>query len=131
MPYALTTVITCLSLMLYFWTAFSVGKARGKYGISAPATTGNVDFERIFRVQQNTLENLIMYVPGLWLFSCYVSVTWGAALGVVWIVGRFIYARSYYLEAGKRGTGFIISIGVIGVLLLGALIGAVLQLLHS
>lgn len=131
MDYALTTVVTVLSLIMYFVLTFNVGKARGKYKIDAPATHGHPDFERALRVQMNTLEGMAMYLPGLWLFAIYVSGIWASVLGGVWIVGRILYARGYYVEASKRSTGFIVSLLATGVLLLGALIGAVMTLVHG
>lgn len=131
MYYKLTALVTLLSLVLYFILTYKVGQARGKFGVSAPATTGNADFERVFRVQQNTLESLMMHLPALWMFAYYVSNRYAAAIGAVWIVGRVLYARSYYTDAKQRGTGFIISIGSTGILLLGALIAVSLGLYRS
>ena len=125
MGYQYTSLITTLSLLLYVAMLVFVGRARGRYKLDAPAVTGNPDFERVFRVQQNTVENLVVYLPSLWLFAALVSDRWAALIGVVWIVGRVIYARGYYTEASKRGTGFIISGIATATLLLGALIGAV------
>jgi glutathione S-transferase len=122
MHYHCTALITVLSLLLYWVLTALVGRARGKYKISAPAVTGNVDFERVFRVQQNTVESLVMHLPALWLFAIYVSDCWAAGLGLVWIVGRALYARGYYAEASKRSAGMMISIGATTVLLLGDLI---------
>ena len=131
MGYQYTALVTTLSLLTYFWTIFMVGRARGRFKLEAPATTGHPDFERVFRVHQNTLENIAMYLPALWLFAAYVSDRWAAALGAVWIVGRILYARGYYAEAAKRSTGFLISLGAAGVLLLGSLIGIVVQMLKA
>jgi glutathione S-transferase len=122
MHYHCTALITVLSLLLYWVLTALVGRARGKYKISAPAVTGNVDFERVFRVQQNTVESLVMHLPALWLFAIYVSDCWAAGLGLAWIIGRALYARGYYTEAKKRGTGMLISIGATTVLLVGDLI---------
>lgn len=129
MAYHYTALITLLSVLLYFWTTLMVGRARGRYKLDAPATTGNPDFERVFRVQQNTLENLAIYLPSLWLFAIALSDRWAAALGVVWLAGRLLYARGYYTQAQKRGPGFVISMVTALVLLVGALIGVVMQML--
>jgi glutathione S-transferase len=128
MLHPLTAIVTCLALALYFVFTAKVGAARGKYKVSAPATSGNPDFERIFRVQQNTLENLIMFVPGLWMFSSLVSPQWGAGIGLVWIAGRIVYAKSYYAKAEMRGPGFGITMFATVVLVIGALIGAGMKL---
>jgi glutathione S-transferase len=128
MPHPLTAVVTCLALLLYFIFTWKVGAARGKYKVNAPATTGNPDFERVFRVQQNTLENLILFLPGLWMFSAFVSPQWGAGIGLVWIAGRIFYARSYYAAAEMRGPGFGITMFASTVLVIGALVGAGMKL---
>jgi glutathione S-transferase len=128
MPHPLTAIVTCLALVVYFVFTFNTGKARAKFKIIAPATVGHPEFERMFRVQQNTLENLIMFLPGLWMFSWYVSPQWASGIGLVWIVGRIVYARGYYAEAQKRGPGFKITTLSTVVLIVGALIGAGLKL---
>jgi glutathione S-transferase len=119
----LTDLITCLALLVYVWNFVKVGGARGKYGIKAPAVTGNPDFERVFRVQQNMLEQLVVFLPSLWIFSSTVSPFWGAVIGAVWVVGRVIYSAAYYADAEKRGTGFMIGAVSGAVLLVGALVG--------
>src|SRR5690606_25381261 len=78
-------IITLCALAIFIYTIIAVGFARTKYQIKAPATTGNVDFERIFRVQMNTQESLLLFLPALWLFSQYVSPLWGGIIGVVWL----------------------------------------------
>ena len=83
-----------------------VSRARTAYGIKAPAVTGNPDFERVFRVQMNTLEWMPMFLPSLWLFAIYVSDPFAAAIGLVWIAGRILYIVSYSKAANKRGPGF-------------------------
>src|ERR1700761_2427886 len=93
MPYA--DIVTALALLQFIWFGMQVAQARGKHGIKAPAVTGNEIFERHFRVQQNTLELLIAFVPGLYLFSHYFNPLWAAALGVVYLIGRQIYSMSY------------------------------------
>ena len=88
-----TALVTLLAVALYFYTGLLVAKARQKFGVVAPATTGNLDFERVFRVQMNTLEWMPIFLPLLWFFGLYVN-DWGAALlGLVWIVGRIVYIR--------------------------------------
>lgn len=124
MLHPLTTVVLCLALVLYFALTARVGWARGKYKIDAPATSGHPDFERVFRVQQNTLENLIMFIPGLWLFSDYVSPLWASGIGVAWIIARIWYAKAYYSDAKLRGPGFGISAFLSAALIIGAIIGA-------
>jgi len=93
--------------------------------------TGDPDFERVLRVQQNTLEQLIFFLPALWLFSFYVSPLWGAGIGAIWVVGRIVYAWGYYQAAEKRAIGFGINSLSGAVLLLGSLVGIVLSLVRS
>jgi glutathione S-transferase len=117
------------ALILYMFVTTKVGSARAKYGVKAPAMTGNPDFERVVRVHENTLEQLVVFLPGLWLFGHFVSARYGAVLGLVWIAGRALYAWGYYRAADKRGPGFGIAILATIVLVLGSAFGIVRQLL--
>jgi glutathione S-transferase len=119
----LTALITCLALLVYVWNFLAVGQARQKHNIVAPACTGHPAFERAFRVQQNMVEQLILFLPALWIFSSTVSPFWGAVIGAVWVAGRVLYTLSYYSAAEKRGPGFLISALAAAVLLLGGLLG--------
>jgi uncharacterized MAPEG superfamily protein len=122
-------IVTVLALLQYVYFAVLVGQARGKFGVNGPAVTGHPVFERYFRVQMNTLELLVAFLPGLWLFAQYVSPTWAAALGGVYIVGRFMYLRSYVADPAGRGLGFGLSMLPTLALLLGGLAGAVAKIL--
>lgn len=126
MPYL--AIVTALALLEYIGIGILVSRARGKYGIKAPATSGDPVFDRTFRVHQNTLEQLVIFLPALWIFGIYVSPTWGALLGLVFIAGRGLYVQGYIADAEKRGPGFIIGTLAHGVLLIGGLIGAILVL---
>lgn len=117
--------VTVLTLIVFFVITANVGRARAKYKVPVPQTSGDPDFERVFRVQQNTLEQLILFLPSLWLFSLFVSPTWGAGIGGVWVIGRILYAWGYYQEAQKRTLGFGINALSLIVLLLGSLVGIV------
>jgi uncharacterized membrane protein YecN with MAPEG domain len=119
------SLVTVLTLILYFVLTANVGRARVKYKVPVPQISGNPDFERVFRVQQNTLEQLILLLPSLWLFSLFVSPVWGAGIGFLWLIGRILYAWGYYQAAEKRVLGFGINSLSILVLLLGALVGVV------
>lgn len=123
-----TPFVAMLSLLLFFGFTLKVGQARGKFGIKAPATAGHADFERVFRVQQNTLEQLMLFLPSLWVFGLMISDLWAAVLGLAWIAGRVLYAMGYYKEASARGRGFLLSIGATGILLLGSLVKSVMLL---
>jgi glutathione S-transferase len=117
----LVAAVTLLSLLTYFWMALRVARARGRYGIAAPATTGHDDFERIFRSHQNTLEWLPMYLASLWLFAIYWDEAIATILGVIWIIGRILYGLGYAREARARSLGFMVQSLAVGVLLFGAL----------
>lgn len=121
----LVYLIMGLALVQYLYFGIRVGGARGRYGIPAPAISGNEIFERYFRVQQNTLELLVLLLPGLALFGHYFNPLWAAGLGAVYLVGRFIYAATYVQDPKKRSAGFALSMLPIMVLLIGTLIGAV------
>ncbi len=125
----LPAIITLFSLLLFFAILIYVGYARTKYGVKAPATTGNDNFERIFRVQMNTMENLVLFLPALWLFSHYVSPLWAGLVGVVWLVGRVDYALSYARSAAARSRGYALSALAFLVLAVGAVIGVVLRIM--
>jgi glutathione S-transferase len=126
-PHTLVAIVTALSLLVYIWIGFRVGQARAKHGIDAPAITGHPDFERVVRVQANTLEWLPIFLPSLWLFAIYWQADQiAAAIGLVWIVGRVLYALGYSRAAGSRSTGFLIQGLATLVLLIGFLIKAVM-----
>lgn len=121
MEYRWVALVSLVALLTYFWMGINVGRARGKSGIEAPTMTGDPVLERTIRVQANTLEWLPIFLVSLWLFAIYWSVLVAAALGVVWIVGRLIYAAGYVAAAGKRSTGFLIQMVASAILLFGAL----------
>ena len=129
--YHFTALVTLLALMFYFYTSLGVAKARAKYGIKAPAISGNPDFERVFRVQMNTLEWLPIFLPSLWLFAVYVSDAIAAVLGLVWIAGRILYMTGYAEAAQKRSRGFGIQAGAAGALLLGSLAAILWRLVQG
>jgi glutathione S-transferase len=126
-----TALVTVFAILFYFYTSFRVPYARKKFGVPAPAMTGNPDFERVFRVQMNTLEWMPIFLPLLWLFASYQSDIGAAVLGVVWIGGRTLYLVKYTEAADKRGPGFGIQALARAVLLVGALIGIISSLAHG
>jgi glutathione S-transferase len=128
--YHYTALVTLLSLVFYFYTTTRVSKARAEFGVKVPAISGNPDFERVFRVQMNTLEWLPIFLPSLWLFAIYVSDWIAALIGLVWIAGRIVYLVGYAQAAAKRGPGFGIQALAAGVLLLGALAAIVWRIVH-
>jgi glutathione S-transferase len=129
--YHLTALVTCLALLFYFLTTVQVAKARAAFGIKAPAITGNPDFERVFRVQMNTLEWLPIFLPSLWLFAIYIGDGIAAVLGLVWIAGRSLYLLGYSKAAGKRGPGFAVQASAAIILWLGATGAIMWRLVHA
>jgi glutathione S-transferase len=128
---AYVDIVTVLAVLQFILFGFQVGKARGKYGVKAPATTGNEIFERFFRIQQNTLEHLVGFIPGIYLFSRYFNPLWAAALGVIYLAGRQIYAAAYAKDPATRSLGFGLSFMPMAALLIGGLVGAIWQLFRS
>ena len=125
----LVVIVGLLALLEYWVFLMLAGNARGRFGVAAPATSGHPVFERYFRVQMNTLEQLVLFLPGLAVFAWAVSERWAAALGVLFILGRAIYARGYVQDPAKRGPGFLLTMIANATLVLGGLVGTVLRLL--
>lgn len=121
--YRWTALVTLGAVALYFAMSVRVGFARGRTGIKAPATTGHPDFERASRIHLNTLEGIPVFLPPLWLAAAYVDDRLAAAVGLVWIVGRFLYMRAYTIDPEKRGPGFAIQGFAVIVLFVAALAG--------
>jgi uncharacterized MAPEG superfamily protein len=119
-------LVLALALLEYFVFGLLVGRARGQYGVEAPATTGHPVFERYHRVHQNTLEQLAIFVPALWMFGIYVSAAIASLLGLVFIAGRFVYLRGYVADPKKRSTGTLITLIAQAILLVGGGVGALL-----
>lgn len=122
-------LITVLALIEYAVFGLMVGAARGRFGVAAPATTGEPNFERYFRVQQNTLEALMIFLPGLWIFAHRVNHVAAFVLGVVFIAARAEYARGYIQAAEGRHIGARLTMAVNGVLLIGSVIGLLIHAL--
>jgi len=119
--YPLTVAALLLALLVYVWATFKVGKARAKFGVAAPAVHGNEDFERVFRGQQNTVEQLLLFLPLLAVAAWLWGDLYAAIYGLVWSVGRLLYVEGYAREAKKRELGFMLS-GALSLLVLLALI---------
>jgi glutathione S-transferase len=120
-PHYEVAIVTLAALLVYFWMCMSVGMARRKCGVAAPAMTGDPVLERHIRVQANTLEWLPIFLPSLWLFAIYWNDRFAAAMGVVWIIGRILYRFGYVADAAKRGPGFAIQALATFTLLFGVL----------
>jgi glutathione S-transferase len=121
---------TCLAMLVYVWTIFLCGRARSAYGVKAPAVTGHPEFEKRFRAQQNTLEQLMLFLPSLWVFSLAVSPFWGGLIGLGFVVGRILYVAGYIRDPASRELGFTIGTASTAILLLGGL-GGVLKIMIS
>jgi uncharacterized membrane protein YecN with MAPEG domain len=85
-------LVTVAALVVYYGLSLNVGRARVRYGVAPPKTNGSPDFERVLRAQENTTEQLVLFLPSLWLYALFVNPLWAAVLGSVWIVGRVLYA---------------------------------------
>jgi glutathione S-transferase len=118
-------LVMLIALVEYFGFAAAVGRARHRFGVKAPSTSGNPDFERYYRVQMNTLEVLIIFIPALWSFAILIDPMWAALLGAVFIVGRLIFFVGYVKAAEKRSLGFALSSLPMLALLIGGLFGAI------
>lgn len=124
----LIAIVTGLAVLQSFLFAFQVGQARAKHGVEAPAISGQPEFDRAFRVHANTVEQLVIFLPGLWIFGYYVHELAGAIIGMLFIIGRFIYRNAYLNEPKRRAVGFGIGALSMGVLVLGGMIGAATKL---
>jgi glutathione S-transferase len=122
-------IVLMLALIEFFVFALYVGRARGAHGIKAPAMAGHPVVERWLRVQGNTLEMLMLFVPGLWAAAHYWKPEYMAAVGSLFIVGRALYAFGYVSDPAKRSAGFFLSLLPAAFLVLAALFGAVRTLL--
>lgn len=125
----LPALVTLLTVLLLLGVTFAVGRARGKYAIKAPAVSGHPAFERAYRVQMNTLEGTVMFLPTLWLAANFGFAGWAGVAGLVWLVGRVWYALAYLQDASKRGGGFMLGMLGWAALLVMASIGVVRAML--
>ena len=122
-------LVALLALLQFLVFIVLVGRARGRYGIKAPACSGHEIFDRYFRVQQNTQESLLMFLPALWIAAAYWNPLWIAAVGAIYLVGRVLYCASYVRDPGSRGMGYMLTAIPIVALLLAALYGVVRAML--
>jgi glutathione S-transferase len=119
-PYA--SLATIAALVLYTVLSFKVGVARGKYAVPAPTTDGPPEFQRYLRVQMNTLEQIALALPAIWLCAIWVGDTWAGIGGAIWIAGRALYARAYYADPKTRGPGFMIGMAASTAMLIAAVV---------
>jgi glutathione S-transferase len=125
MSYIYTAAVTLLALLLYLAVCVRVGRARARYGIKPPAVSGNEHFERAYRVQMNTIEQMVFFLPALWLCAVLLSDIGAAVGGLIWVIGRAVYAVSYVNDPTRRGPGFGITMLDQLALWLGAAVGLV------
>jgi len=123
----LVSIVAALALVEYAVFFILAGRARGRYGVAAPATTGHPIFERYFRVQLNTVEQLVIFLPALFMCAYFANEGMASALGLVFILGRALYARAYIVDPAKRGPGFLLTIASNFLLLLGGIVGVILE----
>jgi uncharacterized MAPEG superfamily protein len=124
-----TEAVTILAVLMLFYTSVPVGRARGKHGIKAPAMTGHEDLERAVRVHMNSLEQFALFLPMLWVATLtFTLVAWlPAALGLIWVAGRFIYMQAYLRDPGSRSTGFLITLLATAGLVILSVIGVAMS----
>lgn len=125
------TLIVLLALLQYVWFTGRVGLARGKYGVNAPACDGDENFDRLFRVQQNTMEQLIVFIPASYIFAYYLSELWVLLPGLAFIIGRFLYSAEYRKDPKSRTPGMAITLLANVALVLGGLFGLVTAMFFS
>jgi uncharacterized membrane protein YecN with MAPEG domain len=125
MPLSLPALATLLALLWYVIVSMQVGRLRGKYKIAAPAMAGHPDFERAVRVQMNELEQLVAFLPAMWIFAWFGNPRWAALAGLVYVIGRILYALGYWKAAEKRSIGFTISFITLMVVWVAAMVGVV------
>jgi uncharacterized membrane protein YecN with MAPEG domain len=125
MPLALPSLMTLLAVLWYIVTALQVARAHGKSNILPPAMTGNPALERAVRVQMNTLEQLVAFLPAMWIYAWFGNPRWAAIACAVWIIGRIMYAFGYWAHEDKRSPGFLVSFFALAVVWVAALISVV------
>jgi len=113
-------LVTLLALVEYLVIGYLVSKARAHFKVKAPAVAGHEEFERYFRVQQNTIEQLIVVLPCMWIFGLTLNPFWAAALGAVFVAARVFYAYGYIKTGGGRHYGFMLGLYATIALLIGA-----------
>jgi glutathione S-transferase len=122
-----TVLVISLALLQYIFFIIQCAGARGKSGLEAPATVGDEAYERKFRIQCNTLEQIVVFIPAIFAFSYYVSPMWAQVIGVIWIIGRFIYSYGYTKDPSKRGPGMLLTMVPNVVLVAGTIIGVLMN----
>lgn len=123
----LVAIVVLASLIQYTVFGALVGKARMTYKVEAPAVSGDPIFERYYRVHMNTLESLVLFLPSIFVFATYINAEIAAGLGVVFIIGRQMYLRSYVKDPKSRGAGYMLTFLPSTILALGGITGAIMS----
>ncbi len=121
----LPALVVLLTVILLFAVTILAGRARAKYKIKAPATTGHPAFERAHRIQMNTLEQAVMFLPTLWLAARFGNPSWAGILGLVWLLGRVWYVLAYQRDPAKREPAFGLAMLAFALLLVLAIYGVI------
>ena len=123
----MVAIVTVLALLQFTWFGIQVGSLRAKHDIKAPAMSGQTEFDRMYRIHYNTMEQLVVFLPALWLYAHMVNPLWGAGLGVVYLIGRFVYRASYLKDPAGRSAGFTLSFLPSAIMLIWVLVVAVMK----
>lgn len=123
----LTAWVTLAALAVYLWTGTNAARARGKFKVKAPSMDGPLEFQSYMRVQANTLEQLPVLLAPLWMCAAFLGDSWAAAGGLLWCVGRVVYALGYYRDPSKREAGFIIGMAASALLMVGTVVGLLMH----
>jgi glutathione S-transferase len=130
-PYIYVVIVSALALLAYYFTLLKAGLARVKFKVPAPSHEGPEEYLRHVRAHHNTLEHLVLFLPGLWLFAYAVSPYWAAGIGAVWPPMRVLYALGYHKAPEKRLIPLYISMPPIYIFVLGSLIGGVVNVVRG
>lgn len=118
-----TAWATLAALTVYLWVFINAGRARHKHKVPAPSMDGPMEFQSAQRVQANTVEQIVLFLPALWLCAWFLGDRWAAAGGALWVAGRILYALGYYRDPSRRGAGFVLAFLASIALMCGAAIG--------
>lgn len=129
LAYPLTSLALSLALLVFFGIALNVGRARATWNVLAPASSGHPEFDKRYRVQMNTLEQLVLLIPATFMAVATLGDLVTGVLALTWSLGRILYARSYYADPAKRGPGFGLTLLPSLILIFAAITGAVRTLL--
>jgi glutathione S-transferase len=122
-------IVTIIMLVQFMYFSIEVGKMRQKHGVKAPAMSGHEEYERSNRIHQNTMEQLVVIIPAMWIFGQFFNPLYAAGLGAVYVVARFVYRAAYMKDPSGRTIGFTTGFLAMAALVLGGLVGAVMKLM--